>query len=123
PAVALCPGVMVRRRLADYAALTKPRVVAMVLVTTAAGYYLGSAGTPRLVPLLHALAGTALAAAGTLALNQYMERDLDARMERTRHSPLPDGRLHDAEAMGVGIVLLTAGRLVLVGTTDDITIL
>ena len=52
PAVALWPGVMVGRRLADYAALTKPRVVAMVLVTTATGYYLGSAGTPRLVPLL-----------------------------------------------------------------------
>ncbi len=45
PAVALWPGVVVRRRLADYAALTKPRVVAMVLVTTATGYYLGSAGT------------------------------------------------------------------------------
>src|SRR5207247_810535 len=68
PAVALWPGVIVRRRLADYLTLTKPRVVAMVLVTTAAGYYLGSAGTPRLVPLLHTLAGTALAAAGPLAL-------------------------------------------------------
>src|SRR5207247_525344 len=104
--------------LADYLTLTKPRVVAMVLVTTAAGYYLGSAGTPRLVPLLHTLAGTALAAAGTLALNQYLERDLDARMERTRHRPLPEGRLHAAEALGVGLVLLTAGLLVLAGTTN-----
>jgi len=123
PAVALWPGVVVRRRLADYAALTKPRVVAMVLVTTAAGYYLGSAGTPRLVPLLHALAGTALAAAGTLALNQYMERDLDARMERTRHRPLPEGRLHAAEALGVGLVLLTAGLLFLAGTTNAVATL
>src|SRR2546428_11581302 len=90
----------------------------MVLVTTAAGYYLGSAGTPRLVPLLHALAGTALAAAGTLALNQYMERDLDARMERTRHRPLPEGRLHPAEALGVGVVLLAAGLPFLGGTTN-----
>src|SRR5206468_385146 len=102
----------------DYLTLTTPRVVAMVLVTTAAGYYLGSAGTPRLVPLLHTLAGTALAAAGTLALNQYLERDLDARMERTRHRPLPEGRLHAAEALGVGLVLLTAGLLVLAGTTN-----
>jgi protoheme IX farnesyltransferase len=99
PAVALWPGVAVRRRLADYAALTKPRVVAMVLVTTAAGYYLGSAGSPRLAPLLYTLAGTALAAAGTLALNQYMERDLDARMERTRRRPLPEGRLRPVEAL------------------------
>src|SRR5213078_1262251 len=87
--------------------LTKPRVVAMVLVTTAAGYYLGSAGSPRLAPLLSTLAGTALAAAGTLALNQYLERDLDARMERTRHRPLPEGRLHAAEALAVGLVLFT----------------
>jgi len=123
PAVALWPGVGVRRRLADYAALTKPRVVAMVLVTTATGYYLGSAGTPRLVPLLHALAGTALAAAGTLALNQYMERDLDARMERTRHRPLPEGRLHAAEALGVGLVLLATGLLFLAGTTNAVATL
>src|SRR5207237_2770178 len=74
PAVALWPGVVVRRRLADYAALTKPRVVAMVLVTTATGYYLGSAGTPRLVPLLHALAGPALAAAAPLRLHPSMGR-------------------------------------------------
>src|SRR5207247_1622 len=65
PAVALWPGVVARRRLADYLALTKPRVIAMVLVTTAVGYDLGSAGTPPLVPLLLTLAGTALAAAGT----------------------------------------------------------
>src|SRR2546430_12224881 len=95
----------------------------MVLVTTATGSYLGSAGTPRLVPLLHALAGTALAAAGTLALNQYMERDLDARMERTRHRPLPEGRLHPAEALGVGLVLLATGLLFLAGTTNAVATL
>jgi protoheme IX farnesyltransferase len=97
------------RRLRDYLALTKPRVVAMVLVTTLVGYYLGSPGALALGPLLHALAGTALAAAGTLALNQLMERDVDARMERTRHRPLPDGRLQPAEAFVVGAGLLLAG--------------
>jgi protoheme IX farnesyltransferase len=59
--------------------------------------------------MLHTLLGTALAAAGTLALNQYMERDLDARMERTRHRPLPDGRLAPLEALVLGLVLLVAG--------------
>ncbi len=123
PAVALWPGVAVRHRLADYAALTKPRVVAMVLVTTAAGYYLGSAGSPRLAPLLYTLAGTALAAAGTLALNQYMERDLDARMERTRRRPLPEGRLRPVEALVAGLMLLLAGLLVLAGTTNPVATL
>src|SRR5256884_5323298 len=97
------------RRLADYLALTKPGVVVMVLVTTAVGYYLGSAAPSALLPLLQTLAGTALAAAGTLALNQLMERDLDARMARTRHRPLPEGRLQPGEALVFGGALLAAG--------------
>jgi protoheme IX farnesyltransferase len=104
---------MVRRRLADYLALSKPRVVLMVLVTTAVGYFLGSGTRRALLPLLRTLVGTALAAAGTLALNQWMERDLDARMRRTRHRPLPDGRLLPADALGVGAALLVAGLAVL----------
>ncbi len=114
PGVAVWPGDAVRRRLADYVALTKPRVIAMVLVTTAVGYYLGSAGRSTIGPLLWTLAGTALAAGGTLALNQLAERDLDARMERTRHRPLPDGRLLPAEALALGVALLGAGLGVLV---------
>jgi protoheme IX farnesyltransferase len=97
------------RRLSDYLALTKPRVVAMVLVTTAVGFHLGSAGSLLFLPLLWTLAGTALAAGGTLALNQYMERDLDARMDRTRHRPLPEGRVHPDEALVLGCALLVAG--------------
>ena len=70
PALAVFPRELVRRRLADYLALTKPRVVVLVLLTTAVGFYLGSAGRPVLDTLLVTLAGTALAAAGTLELNQ-----------------------------------------------------
>jgi protoheme IX farnesyltransferase len=102
-----------RRRLSDYVALTKPRVVAMVLVTTAVGFYLGSPGSPLLAPLLCTLAGTALAAGGTLTLNQYAERDLDARMDRTRHRPLPEGRVLPGEALVLGVVLLIAGLVAL----------
>ena len=102
-----------RRRLSDYVALTKPRVVAMVLVTTAVGFYLGSPGSPLLVPLLCTLAGTTLAAGGTLTLNQYAERDLDARMDRTRHRPLPEGRVLPGEALVLGVVLLVAGLVAL----------
>ena len=98
-----------RRRLGDFLALTKPRVVLMILVTTFVGYYLGSAGGPEYLTLVHTLVGTALAAAGTLALNQFLERDVDARMERTRNRPLPDGRLQPAEACVFGTAILLGG--------------
>jgi len=109
PAVASWSGPLLRQRLADYAELAKPRVVSLVLVTTVVGYYLGAAGTPPVLPLLHMLVGTALAAGGTLALNQYLERDLDARMERTRRRPLPDARLLAGEALAFGVALLLGG--------------
>jgi protoheme IX farnesyltransferase len=106
---ALVDAAVVRRRIADYVELTKPRVIAMVLVTTLVGYYLGATDATPLLPLLATLAGTGLAAGGTLALNQVMERDLDARMHRTRHRPLPEGRLHVTEALVFGLLLLVAG--------------
>jgi protoheme IX farnesyltransferase len=100
---------------ADLVALTKPRVVLMVLVTTLVGYWMGLTGAPDWARLLHLALGTALAAGGTLALNQYWEREVDARMERTRARPLPDGRLAPLEALvfggaitGLGIVYLAA---------------
>ncbi|HKQ62011.1 MAG TPA: heme o synthase, partial [Candidatus Polarisedimenticolaceae bacterium] len=97
-----------RRVAADLIALTKPRVVLMVLVTTVVGYYVGLTGAPDYVRLVHLLIGTMLAAGGTLALNQYWERDVDARMERTRVRPLPDGRLSPLEALVfAGAVTLT----------------
>src|SRR5262249_60722661 len=103
------PTTAVRQRMADYLALTKPRVVTMVLVTTLVGFSLGGDAAPSLRLLLQTLIGTALAGGGTLALNQYMERDLDARMERTRHRPLPDGRLAPGEALALGLALLAGG--------------
>jgi protoheme IX farnesyltransferase len=109
PAAVPIASSLVRRRLADYVALGKPRIVIMVLLTTCVGYYLGSEGAPVIVGLAHALAGTACAAAGTLALNQYLERERDARMERTRHRPLADGRLPAGEALVVGLALMSAG--------------
>lgn len=109
PVVASLGGAGVRRRVADWIALTKPRVVSLVLVTTSVGFYLGSPAAPEPLVLLHALLGTALAAGGTMALNQWMERDLDARMARTCRRPLPDGRLHPAEALALGTGLLAMG--------------
>jgi protoheme IX farnesyltransferase len=98
-----------RRVVADLVALAKPRVVLMVMVTTAVGYYVGLTGAPDYARLVHLLIGTLLAAGGTLALNQYWERDVDARMERTRARPLPDGRLAPLEALLFGGAVTLAG--------------
>ncbi len=103
----------VQRHPADFLALTRPRVVVMVLVTTLVGFYLASVGTPDYVRLVHTLIGIALAAGGTLALNQYLERDVDARMKRTRLRPLPDGRLQPIEALGFGVAITGVGLLYL----------
>ena len=97
----------------DLLSLTKPRVVLMVLVTTVVGYYVGLAGAPDYGRLASLLLGTMLAAGGTLALNQYWERDVDALMERTRTRPLPEGRLAPLEALLFGGGLTAAGLGVL----------
>jgi len=94
----------------DLAALTKPRVLVLVLATTLVGYFVALTGRADYLRLAHLLLGTLMAAGGTLALNQYVERDVDARMERTRRRPLPDGRLRPMEA------LLFSSALTLVGT-------
>ena len=101
------------RALGDFIALAKPRVVAMVLVTASVGFYLGTSGIPDYARLLWMLVGVALASGGTLALNQYLERDLDARMPRTAGRPLPTGRLQPVEALAFGVVAATAGLVTL----------
>jgi len=98
-----------RTRVREYLELTKPRVTAMVLVTTLAGYYLGAAGTFESIIALNLLIGTALASGGTLALNQYMERDTDAMMDRTRFRPIPDKRIEPAGALRFAVLTTVAG--------------
>jgi len=110
----------VRQRLTDYLALTKPRVVLMVLITTFVGYYLGSRNALDALPLLHTLIGTALAAGGTMALNQFMERARDSQMVRTRHRPLPEGRLLPVEALVFGSALMALGLAYLLWTVGPL---
>jgi protoheme IX farnesyltransferase len=102
-AIALRPLAATR----DYLELSKSRIVLMVLMTTAAGYLIAAPRVDALV-LMHALVGTALVAAGTNALNQYVEREHDAKMRRTRLRPLPDGRITPRAALtfsaGVAII-------------------
>ena len=104
---------------ADLLALTKPRIVALVAVTAAAGYALGLRALPfgvwpttsraaELWVLLHTMLGTALAAGGTSALNQLVERDVDALMRRTARRPLPAGRVTPRAA---GVFACAVGAL------------
>src|SRR5438034_8973583 len=107
-----------RRVITDLVVLTKPRVVLMVLVTTLVGYYVALPGPADWARVLHLVVGTLLAAGGTLALNQYRERDIDALMERTRLRPLPDGRVMPLEALLFGAALTVVGLVYLAATVN-----
>ena len=106
-----------RLRLNAYWALTKPDVSLLVLITTAAGYYMGARGPVNWLGLLNAVVGTGLIAAGTAALNHYIERDSDGYMRRTASRPLPSGVLQAREALLFGVALSVAGALYLYATS------
>ena len=93
----------------DLADLTKPRISAMVLVTVALSHFVASLGQPDLVVLFHILLGTTLVAASSGAFNQWLEADVDARMDRTANRPLPAGRMSIAEVIAFGTMTLIAG--------------
>jgi heme o synthase len=92
-----------------YVALTKPDVSFLVLMTTAAGYYMGVRGPVNWLHLVHVVFATMLIAAGTAALNHYIERDSDRYMRRTASRPLPSGILQPREALAFGVILSVAG--------------
>jgi heme o synthase len=97
----------------DHIALTKPRLNFLVVASSAAGYYLGTANNVPGWLMAQAVAGTALVAAGSAVLNQLYERDTDALMRRTRQRPLPDGRISNIDALIFGIALSLAGVVTL----------
>ncbi len=107
-------------KLADYWSLTKPRLLAMVLLSAALGFSLApQSGAP--LALLHMLIGTALVGAAAHALNQWYERIPDGRMPRTRNRPLPAGRLSSEEALRFGVGLMLVGLLYLSLTVNSLT--
>jgi protoheme IX farnesyltransferase len=117
-AAALPLGRRSSSRLGDYVALTKPRLNALVVASSAAGYYLGSASPIDVATMVQAVAGTALVASGAAVLNQVYERDTDALMPRTRHRPLPDGRIAPADAAAYGSLLSLGGIAWLAARTN-----
>lgn len=108
-AAAAAPEGRVRPRAADLLELTKPRITAMVAVTTGVGFYLGSPGPLDVPRLLHTLVGTALVASAAGGLNQVVERDLDARMRRTEMRPIPARRVSVEHAAFLSTALAVAG--------------
>jgi heme o synthase len=92
-----------------YYELTKPGIAVFVMMTAGVSYYVGAGGEVGLVPLFHTLLGVLLATAGSLALNQYLERGPDAIMHRTRSRPIPSGRLRPRDALAFGLLLLVGG--------------
>jgi protoheme IX farnesyltransferase len=89
--------------------LTKPGIAGYVMITTGVAYYVAARGAVDWMILLHTLFGTVLATGGALALNQFIEREADALMHRTRGRPIPSGRLPAWQALAFGLFLLVAG--------------
>jgi len=98
-------------KLSAYITLTKPDVSFLVLMTTGAGYYMGARGPIAWLHMIHVIVATMMIAAGTAALNHYIERESDRYMRRTASRPLPTGVLTPTEALRFGIVLSLAGAV------------
>jgi heme o synthase len=98
-----------RSALADYIELTKPRITLMVVLTALVGFVMASPAGVATGALVAALVGTAFVAAGASTLNMVIERDIDARMQRTQKRPLPSGRVTPREAAAFGLGLTAFG--------------
>ena len=100
-------------KMGDYVALTKPIIVALLLVTTLAAMIVAAGGWPGWGLVGWTMLGGAMAAGGSGALNQYIDRELDRSMQRTARRPLPKGSLKEAEVIAFGLVLCVASFYVL----------
>jgi heme o synthase len=106
----------------DYLALTKPRIMVLLLITAAAGMFVGAGGLPDLPQLAIVLAGGALACAGASALNHYLDRDIDGLMgDRTADRPIVAGRLIPPRALEFGLVLSAFSFVLLASLVNVLT--
>lgn len=109
------------RIAADFAELVKARLTLLVLLTTAVGFYLAAEPPIDYIALFHVVFGTAAAAAGASALNQWWERRLDALMHRTRTRPIPAGRMRPVEACVLGTILSIFGVVYLAAAANALS--
>jgi protoheme IX farnesyltransferase len=113
PQVELRQGLTAREKLSAFVELTKPRITFLIVLTAAAGFFLGSEGSLDYSLMFHAMFGVAILSSGIATLNQYMERDLDRLMRRTAMRPLPSGKLAPAHAFAFGVALTVAAEIYL----------
>ena len=106
-----------RALLKDLVALTKPRIISLLLVTTIAPMFV--AGRPSWTLVLAVFLGGYLMAGGANTVNMYLDRDIDDRMARTRLRPIPGGRMHPRQVLAFG-VLLAAAAVVLLGLVANV---
>jgi protoheme IX farnesyltransferase len=118
-----------KSRISVLSDLFKARLTFLVLLTTMVGFYAGVRGTMDWMRFLNTLIGTALVAAGASALNQWLERDLDAKMRRTEDRPLPSGRMQPGTVLilggacsGLGLIQLSLAVNLLTGLLAAITL-
>ncbi len=97
----------------NFIELTKPRILFMVVLTALLGFFLGGKGISDWGLLFYSLAGIALVVAGSCALNNYLEADVDALMHRTKNRALPSGRVSPSQVLYFGVLLILSGVLLL----------
>jgi heme o synthase len=112
-----------RGRLSAFAELTKPRIAFMLVLSAAAGFYMGTGGAFDVVLFVNAMVGIALLAFGVATLNQFVERRSDAFMERTAGRPLPTGKVTGTEALVFGVLQCLIAELYLLFLVNPITAL
>jgi protoheme IX farnesyltransferase len=108
-------------RARDYLALTKPKVVSLIVFTAVVGMFLSVPGLPALGALLFGTLGIGLAAASAAAINHVLDARIDAEMARTRHRPLPQGAVSEAHALAFAFVLGSASMLILALLVNGLT--
>lgn len=120
-AIAVPVPSVTRSAVGAWCDLFKARLTTLVLMTAAVGYFFAESGVFRGWQFLNLMAGTALLAAGAAALNQYLEREYDARMHRTASRPLPSGAIEPAVALWVGVSISVIGMLQLTFLVNALT--
>ena len=114
-------AVSFREKLSAYIELTKPRIAFLLVLTSAAGFYLGTVGTFNIVLFMHSMVGITLLALGVATLNQWFERDIDPLMERTEKRPLPAKKVSPNEALIFGLLQCAIAETYLLVLVNPLT--
>jgi heme o synthase len=113
--------ISLKEKISAYFELTKPRIAFMLVLTAAAGYYLGSDKGFNWMLFINTTIGITLLAFGVASLNQFIERNIDGLMERTANRPLPSGRLSATEALLFGSLLTFVSEIYLAYFVNGLT--